>query len=349
MIRVVLIVRTLISCLCLSAVLLGAPVKQAPAISAASAVLIAENGEIIYEKNADAQKPIASTTKIMTAIVVIENCELDETVEITSESCNIEGSSMYLKAGESYTVWELLQGLMLVSGNDAAVALALHTAGSIEKFAELMNEKCRELGMDNSQFKNPHGLSEDGHYSTAADLAKLMAYCMENPEFARLSATKSYSIGEHSFVNHNKLLQICPGCVGGKTGFTMAAGRCLVSACERDGDRFVCVTLNAPNDWDDHMDLYDWAFSQYSMRDLSESINFEIPVVSGEKEKAYLMAEECKLLLPKAAEIEIKAQMPNFIFAPVAKGEAGGSFKAYCDGELIAEGVLIYTENIGAS
>lgn len=310
---------------------------------------MAENGEIIYEKNADSQMPVASTTKIMTAIVAIENCELDEVVEISADSCNIEGSSMYLKAGESYTVWELLQGLMLVSGNDAAHALALHTAGSIDAFAQLMNEKCRELGMDSSQFKNPHGLSEEGHYSTAADMAKLMVYCMEKPEFAELTATKSSSNAKHSFVNHNKLLQICPGCVGGKTGYTMAAGRCLVSACQRDGARFVCVTLNAPNDWDDHMDLYGWAFSQYSMRNLSEGLSFEVPVVSGDKAKACLVAEECKLLLPKSAEIEIKAQMPNFVFAPVAEGEVGGSFKAYCDGELIAEGWLKFTEDIAIS
>ena len=346
----VLIVRTLISCLCLSAALFGGVhVENAPGNSAASAVVMAANGEIVYEKNASFQRPIASTTKIMTAIVVIENCGLDEVVEITSDSCNIEGSSMYLKAGESYTVRELLEGLMLVSGNDAAHALALHTAGSIDAFAELMNEKCRELGMVNSHFKNPHGLSEDGHYSTAADMAKLMVYCMENPDFAKLSATKSSSNANHSFVNHNKLLHICPGCTGGKTGYTMAAGRCLVSSCERDNSRFVCVTLNAPDDWDDHMNLYNWAFSNYRMCDVAQGLRFEIPVVSGEKDKVTLAADKLEVLIPKSEEIEIKAQMPHFIFAPVAEEEAGGSFKAYCKGELIAEGKLIFAESINAS
>ena len=328
---------------------MGASVKDVPANSAASAVIMGENGEIIYEKNADSQQSMASTTKIMTAFVVIENCELDEIVDITDECCNIEGSSMYLKAGESYTVRELLQGLMLVSGNDAAVALALHTAGSIDAFAELMNAKCRQLEMNNSHFMNPHGLSENGHYSTASDLAKLMLHCMQNPDFAELTATKAAAIKGHSFVNHNKLLQICPGCVGGKTGYTIAAGRCLVSACRRDGDLFVCVTLNAPNDWDDHMKLYDWAFSQYSMRNITEDVCFEIPVISGEKGSAYLKAEPLRILLPKTAEVEITAYMPRFVFAPIAEGEEGGSFSAVCGGKTVAEGKLVFTENIEAS
>ena len=233
-----LIIIKIISCLCLSSFLLsGIAVDAAPAVSACSAVVMAESGEVLYSKNEDEKLPVASTTKIMTAIVVIENCKLDDSVLITADSCNIEGSSMYLKAGEKYTVRQLLQGMMLVSGNDAAHALALHAAGSVDGFALLMNQKCKELAMQNTNFVNPHGLSENNHYSSAEDMAKLMVYCMENEAFSKLTVLKSVKIGENSFVNHNKLLYTCPGCVGGKTGYTMAAGRCLVSVCEREGGR----------------------------------------------------------------------------------------------------------------
>ncbi len=345
--KVVLIIRKIISCLCLSALMAGGVyVKDAPSVSAHSAVVMAESGEVLFSKNMNEKLPIASTTKIMTAILVIENCELDDEVTVSSESCNIEGSSMYLKAGESYTVRQLLQGMMLVSGNDAAHALALHTAGTVDKFAELMNEKCRVLGMDSSSFKNPHGLSEAEHYSTAEDMAKLMVHCMENPEFSKLTALKSMRLGENSYINHNKLLYIYPGCIGGKTGYTMAAGRCLVSVSEREEGRFICVTLSAPNDWNDHMALYDWVFYQFSYRKISDNLSFDIPVVSGNVKSVVLSAENTRVLLPKRAEIVIKAELPRFVFAPLKKGECGGSFKAYCGNECVAEGRLLYQNDV---
>ncbi len=265
------------------AAVLAVPALAAPSVSAQSAILVcANNGTVLFERGADEKLLVASTTKILTAIVVIENCDMDELVEIGAESAGVEGSSMYLRAGETYTVEQLLYGLMLVSGNDAATALALHTAGSIEDFAELMNLKAAELGMTNSQFKNPHGLDEDGHYSTARDLALLACYCMDNEEFKSIVSTRSYQVGEQTLVNHNKLLWTCKGAVGLKTGYTSASGRSLVSCVERDGIRFVCVTISDPDDWDDHMALYDWAFSQCEYKTVASKDNcFSLPVVSG--------------------------------------------------------------------
>ena len=190
------------------------PARAELAVSAKAAILMhADSGRGLYEKNADEHMLIASTTKIMTAIVVLEHCELDDLVEVDSRSAGIEGSSMYLKAGESYTVEDLLYGLLLVSGNDAASALALHVADSMEEFAELMNAKAAELGMTESSFKNAHGLDEEGHFSTARDMAKLAAYCMGNEDFARIAGTVSHTVGEQTLVNHNRLLREYDGCV----------------------------------------------------------------------------------------------------------------------------------------
>ena len=334
----------------ITAVLIAFSLSTESFAAAKSAVLIdSESGRVLFEHNKDEKLPMASTTKIMTAIIVIENCDLDDSVLITAESCNIEGSSMYLKAGEKYTVRQLLQGMMLVSGNDAAHALALHTAGSVEDFALLMNEKCKELGMHSTKFQNPHGLSAEEHFSTAEDMAKLMLYCMQNEEFSKLTALKSMQLGENNFVNHNKLLYTCPGCIGGKTGYTMSAGRCLVSACEREGGRFICVTLSAPNDWDDHISLYNWAYSQFVYRDISDKLSFRVPVVSGKTDGVALSAERVKVLLPKKAEFVIKAELPPFTFAPVKAGECGGNFRAYCENQCVADGRLLYQSDVEVS
>ena len=321
---------------------------EQPEISAGSAVVMHSGGEIIYEKNADVKSLIASTTKIMTAIVAIENCELDSELEVDAASCGIEGSSMYLRPGQAVTVEELLYGLLLVSGNDAADALAKYTAGSIEKFAALMNEKARSLGMTGTSFSNPHGLDAEQHYSTARDMALLMDYCMQNDDFARIISASSKQVGEQSYYNHNKLLWRCDGCIGGKTGYTLAAGRCLVSCCEREGTRFICVTLSDPDDWNDHCRLYDWAFSQYSdRRPLSGDVLPRIPVVSGASGTVGVKpAEEPVLFLPRDAELSIRYELPRFVFAPINADERAGRYEIMYKGETIAQGELVYTEDI---
>lgn len=303
-------------------------------------------GEVIYEKNGDGRVLIASTTKLMTAILALENCALDDIVEVGSECCGIEGSSMYLEPGQKCTVRELLLGLLLVSGNDAAAALACHVSGNIERFAALMNQKARELGMENSHFANPHGLNTEGHYSTARDMARLMAYCMENRDFAKLCAVKTAEVAGQTLINHNKLLSLCPGCIGGKTGYTESAGRCLVSCCERDGMRLICVTFAAPDDWNDHQKLYDWAYANYCERLVTEGIGFQVPVVSGNSASVRAVPEELSLFLPKTAVLSMEAELPYFVFAPIQEGETAGRAVIRLDGREIAETRLYYEQSV---
>ena len=252
-------------------------------ISAASAIVMAADGSCIYEKNADEPRLIASTTKLMTALVAIEASKPDDPIEVRAECCGIEGTSMYLSPGEIRTADELLEGLLLASGTDAAEALSVGLYGSEEAFVAQMNKKAAALGLEHTAFINPHGLDAEGHRSTARDLAKLMLCCMQNERFAGITAMRQCVIDNKSYVNHNKLLDRCEGCIGGKTGYTRAAGRCLVSCCEREGTRFVCVTLNDPDDWNDHCKLYDEAFAAWENRlAVSAAECFEIPVTAGE-------------------------------------------------------------------
>lgn len=325
------------------------PARAELAVSAKAAILMhADSGRVLYEKNADEHMLIASTTKIMTAIVVLEHCELDDLVEVDSRSAGIEGSSMYLKAGESYTVEDLLYGLLLVSGNDAASALALHVADSMEEFAELMNSKAAELGMTESSFKNAHGLDEEGHYSTARDMAKLAAYCMGNEDFARIAGTVSHTVGEQTLVNHNRLLREYDGCLGLKTGYTMAAGRTLVTCAERDGARYVCVTLNDPDDWDDHKALYDWAFANYSFAEvIPAGLSYEVPLISGAEMTAPAETEGAAYALIQNGEsYDMELELPAFAFAPISEGERAGRAVACSDGQEIASVRIVYSEDV---
>ena len=211
---------------------------KAYAISAQCAIMLdGQTGRVLYEKNADQRSLIASTTKIMTALVVCEQCNVLDRVRIPKEAVGIEGSSMYLKEGEILTVQELLYGMMLHSGNDAATALAIYCGGTMEGFAQLMNDKARALGMGDSHFVNPHGLDSPEHYSTARDLGTLAAYAMNNPIFAKTVSTKTITIGQRFLRNHNKLLWQVDGADGVKTGYTKAAGRILVSSASSQGRR----------------------------------------------------------------------------------------------------------------
>lgn len=328
---------------------LALPAHAAPTVSARSAILVsADTGAVLFERNADEQSLIASTTKIMTAIVVLEHCEPDEKVTVDTRSAGIEGSSMYLRAGDTYTVAELLYGMMLVSGNDAATALAIHTAGDIESFADLMNEKAAELGMTGSAFRNPHGLDEEGHYSTARDLAVLAVYCMKNEEFEKIVATRSITVGEQTLVNHNRLLGSYDGCIGLKTGYTEAAGRSLVSCAQREGTRYVCVTLGDPNDWDDHAALYDWAFAGYRyVTVVSARETFALPVISGEAPAAAAaVAEDVRALVPMGTVPDVSVDLPRFVFAPVAAGEGAGTVTVRTECGETVTGTLVFTDDV---
>lgn len=316
-------------------------------ISAASAIIMHSGGEVIYEKNADDKRLIASTTKIMTAILAIENCELDKEVTVSSEWCGLEGSSMYLRAGQKLTVRQLVEGLLLTSGNDAAVAIACTASGDVESFAALMNEKACSLGMDNTHFDNPHGLDSKEHYSTARDMAVLMIYCMDNAVFCDIIGERSATVGDQTYYNHNKLLSRCEGCIGGKTGYTMAAGRCLVSCCERGGTRYVCVTLGDPDDWDDHCALYNEAFSEYSDRVIvSKDDAFEVPYanIPGSIIKA-VPKNELRTFISRNSEVVLSVELPFMVIGPVFEGQYAGTATAYVDGEYAGSVELVYNES----
>jgi len=352
---VVLILKKILSILlCIHAILiLFVPTADAAGVPEASAksyiLLEPATGTVLAERNAHIQMPVASLTKIMTAAVVLEHSGMDDPVEILPEHTGIEGSSMYLRAGETLTVGELLYGLMLASGNDAAVALAYHVAGGIPEFADLMNEKAAALGMENSNFSNPHGLDAEGHYSTAYDMAILAAWAMESEQFAQIVSTRNIRAAGRSLVNHNKLLWRYEGALGVKTGFTKKAGRGLVSCAQRDGTRFICVTISAPDDWDDHKALLNWGFSNYRTHKViarGETVAL-IPLIAGRLEAVTLVAEENMTLLTKAADsIRVEIETPAFVYAPIQGGAPGGTLYVEVNGKRIQETRLLYGETI---
>lgn len=333
-----------------AALLAAALVFPCKAISANSAILLdGQTGRVLYEKQPDKKSLIASTTKIMTALVVCEQTNVLDRVRIPPEAVGIEGSSIYLKAGEVLTVQELLYGLMLHSGNDAAVALAIYCGGTIEGFAELMNDKAHRLGLENTHFVNPNGLDHPDHYSTARDMAKLAAYAMENPIFAKTVSTKTISAGGRSLRNHNRLLWLLEGADGVKTGFTKAAGRILVSSCTRQGRRLIAVTMNDGNDWKDHQSLMESGFSNYSVKQLVKSGDClgKVSVISGQTEYVELLADgDFSYALAPKEEVTIALNEPGFVYAPVSEGQEAGFAHVCVDGKEVGKIPLIYGKTV---
>ena len=263
-------------------------------ISASSAVLYEPvTKRVLFERNSNTQMSMASTTKIASCITAIENGNLKDVVTVSETASETEGSSVWLESGEKLTLEELLYGMMLSSGNDAAVAIAEHVGGSVEKFAELMNEIAFKSGAINTNFTNPSGLDNENHYTTALDLAKLTAYALENTTFLKIVSTKEKTIPweghewNRKLINHNKLLKLYDGCTGVKTGFTKKSGRCLVSSAVRNGITLIAVTLKAPDDWNDHMKLFEYGFSELQEKVVFEkgSSVTEIPVINGVLDK----------------------------------------------------------------
>lgn len=305
-------------------------------ISAKSAAVVeAEGGRILYEKNARARLPMASTTKIMTAFLAVERGNLGETVVVDARAAGIEGSSMYLKAGDAISLEELVYGVMLQSGNDAAAAVAIKIGGSIENFADMMTARAKELGAHDTQFKNPNGLDDEGHYTTALDLAVIAAAALESPRFSEIVGTKKYQLSYNNayLVNHNKLLNMYEGCDGVKTGFTKKSGRCLVSSATRGGRRLVAVTLNAPDDWRDHARLLDFCFSEFKERRVCEKNGALGSVRVKGGAKAEISAEYAEGLVlylsdSEAAALAVKTYIPQELDAPVKIGQKIGEMRA---------------------
>lgn len=319
-------------------------------LSAEKAILLdAQTDRVLYEKNADRQSLIASTTKIMTALVVCEQCNVLDRVRIPKEAVGIEGSSIYLKEGEVLTVQELLYGLMLHSGNDAAVALAIYCGGTVEGFAEMMNDKARTLGLKNTHFVNPNGLDAPEHYSTAADLAVIAAYAMDNPIFAKTVSAKNVNITGRSLRNHNKLLWQVDGADGVKTGYTKAAGRILVSSAVRQGRRLIAVTINAPDDWQDHKSLLENGFSGYRVcKILSEgdSVGW-LDIAGGQCASVEtLAAEDFEYALAEGEKPQIKLSGPGFVYAPVVRGQEAGFAYVCLEEKVIGKIPILFGDTV---
>ena len=319
-----------------AAVLLSVSAAAAPSVSAHSAILLdGTTGRVLYEQNADARSKIASTTKIMTGLLVAEECDLANKVSIPEAAVGIEGSSLYLNAGELVSIEMLLYGLMLHSGNDAAAALAMYCSGSIPAFADKMNHKAEELGLTGTNYVNPLGLDDEKHYSTARDLAKLTAFALENEVFHRVVSTKTAVFDDRTFTNHNKLLWSYEGAVGVKTGYTMSAGRILVSAAEREGRRLIAVTIRDRNDWADHARLLDYGFSGFSLEKLAGigQPMGDVTVIGGAENRVRAVMQEDVFCSRAASEkAELRISLPIFVYAPVLAGEEAGSASVLING-----------------
>lgn len=346
----------------LSLCLVGAlcPVARAagPEVSAQSAVVLtADTGAVLFEKDGHTPRPVASTTKIMTALLALEAAQEqgDPLVDITQEMVAVEGSSMGLQAGDSISLTGLAAGMLLASGNDAANAAALYLDASLESFAARMNQRAAALGMEDTHFVTPSGLDgEDAqglaHLSTAYDMALLARAALEDQAFRQLCSSPSLAVEfaepvkRVTYTNHNKLLTQYQGCVGVKTGFTKEAGRCLVSAAERDGALLIAVTLNAPNDWQDHTALLDYGFSQVEPYQLAGGdVRLTVPVVGSPVEVMSLRGSnggEVTLPLGQGAQVERVVRVPKFLYAPVEAGEQVGEICWYLEGQLLGSAPL---------
>lgn len=317
-------------------------------------VMVGDTGEVAFGENIHSKLPMASTTKIITAIVAIENTDIHKTVCIPAEATDIEGSSIYLYKGESITVEQLLYGLLLCSGNDAATAVAIATSGSVEDFVVLMNEFCQKLGLSDTSLTNPHGLYDANHYTSACDLATVMRYCMKNETFARIVKTKSIYFDmpdgtRRFFYNHNRLLSSYEYTVGGKTGFTKASGRCLVTAAIKDGVMLICVTLNVYDDFERHKDLYETYFKEYNSYLINYDKNSDINIVGSKKDTVSVTENADVYLALKNSEdkskIKKKIYVSRFYYSPVIENETVGKVEYYYDGRYIASVDLIACEN----
>lgn len=320
-------------------------------VSAKSAILInAVTGEILFEKNINEKLPMASTTKIMTALLALELGDSDEVVIVKEADVKVEGTSIGLKANDKITLGTLVAGMLLESGNDAANVTATAIGGSLNSFVKLMNEKATEIGMSQTSFQNPSGLPNDEHYSTAYDMARLAAYAIKNPMFCEICSQKSMRVSygtpeyERTFTNHNKLLNTVDGIFGVKTGFTKAAGRCLVSAARRGNVTLVAVTLNAPDDWNDHTKLYEIGFSATEEMEAFLENKVEIPVVGSDK-KTITAKPSVKLTFSSAdknIETKIEIYHEKFLYPDVKKGDVVGKIKVYSGASvLLCEAALV--------
>ena len=322
---------------------------EEPAVTAKGAVLMeAGAGRILWSRNGEERLPMASTTKIMTALLTLEQPGLDEVFTVNAQAIRVEGTSMGLTEGSKATLRTLAAGMLLASGNDAANAAAVRVAGTQADFVMMMNRRAAQLGMKDTNFETPSGLDGQSHYSTAADMALLARAALENPDFRSLCSQTSLKLCygnppyDRWLANHNRLLKEYPGCIGLKTGFTKKAGRCLVSAAEREGVTLICVTLSDPNDWRDHTALLDWGFSRVRRTELPGP--WTVAVTGGEGESVTVSPGESPavcVLEEELPRITWSVELPPFLYAPVEPGQPVGTARCLLDGREYAAIPLI--------
>ena len=356
------IVSLFVCVFALALFLCGGVCKTEPAYALSSsarscAVVETSSKRVLFSQNANQRLPMASTTKIMPAITAIENCDdLDKQFVVSKKAVGVTGTSLYLREGDVYSTRDLLYALMLISGNDASVAIAEHVAGSASEFVTKMNELAKKIGVTNTHFANTHGLDSDGHYTTAYDLAIITAYALENPTFRQIVSTKNIKItngdNENKYLrNKNKLLFTLDGCIGVKTGFTNDAGRCLVSAIERDGMTLVCVVLNCGPMFQESADLLTECSEKYKLYDITSMYDFkhEIEVVNGSKVSAKIDTKE-KFFYPlteqEKEKLKIIYDYRHVVEAPLKKGTAIGVVQTFLGNNLLFSEKIYTIENI---
>lgn len=323
-------------------------------VAAGSAVIMdADSGSILFAQNADERRGMASTTKIMTALVVLETLSPDTVVKITSESVGVEGSSLYLKVGERLTVLELLYGLMLESGNDAAVALAIACDGSTDRFAQRMNAKAESLGLSDTRFVNPHGLSAEGHYTTARELAIITAEALRNELFCEIVSTYKKQIpydgvpGTRYLTNHNPLLTKYDGMIGVKTGWTTADGKCFVTAAERDGLTLIAVSLGDTGISVTHTAMLDYAFETFESVRLLLDAELVVPIVGGDAAQLRIEQKEpLYVCLPKGESATVSVETAPFVYAGTKAGTAVGRAVFAWNGIELGSALLVTAEEV---
>ena len=301
--------------------------------SAASMICMeAGTRTVLFEKDADTRRPMASTTKIMTALIVLENAALTDVFTVSESAAAVTGSRMGLLPEDRVSVWDLLHMLMLESANYAAETLAENVAGSCSAFVELMNERAREMGLTDTHFANPHGLPAKEHCTTARELALLTCAAYENADFRRIVATQYVTVPwnghpyDRAMKNKNKMLTLCEGGNGVKTGYTKAAGRCLVSGALRQGMQLVCVVLNAPDMWNDSLRLLDAGFADFSMTTVLDSLEpvAELPCAFADRTASVLPMWDAVVPLRAGEDVEIALELPEKLTSGVARGEVLG-------------------------
>ena len=318
------------------------------ALSGAFLVMDGRTTVVLESENGDSVLPMASTTKVMTALVVLETTDLSDIVTIPAAAAGIEGSSLYIKAGENYTVEELLYGLMLRSANDWAVALAIHVGGSEEGFVEMMNQRAQVLGLRDTHFSNPNGLSAEGHYTTAKELALIMVEAMKNETFRRITGSKRYTVKDQVIANHNKLLTLYEACIGGKTGYTMKAGRCLVTVAQQDGAPLVCVTLGRRDDWNIHISAYEKWFALLENITLAEQASYstELTIAGGGTVRASNCNKVTANLFAYDGAIDVRVKAPGFIYGNKAVGDVVGTVEYWYHDVKVSESPLVLEQAI---